>query len=460
VAEAMTLHSGIEEVEGQRTPGSRENENIALADQDDRLPPESTELFAAGIFRDAATATTRGQEPRKHHLIPKFYLAKWANNRGQVRVTDFSTAGRKTYLSSTSRAGTTNDFYRLDILQGTELSPVLWEILLSRVEARAKRAIDKLIDGAAFEELSTADAVGLKWFICLQITRGMRWRRLTQWSVEQIERIRQPESMFGLYYHDDDHLTDLDMIRSMEGVRVRPSDFESDQNLLVGFSGTIAAAIYDFIAARQFVVYRTQPFLVTCDEPVVGLSADMAKSEMCQFADSPVFALPLSPDSVLMMFHPSQFPPLRHRATMTHDETVELNRAILGNTESKAFERPEGRYANELYTPELADPRTDINTTGRLTLFKFVIPTRWNGEESSPKFGKHRWWGRPRSEIWHRLSCQRRLAGACQCACPERSIQNYFAQQRPTLSSVSKRTSSESDAMSMVIERIANQIQG
>ena len=73
------------------------------------------DLWATAAARATAMTAAR-QEPRRHHLVPRFYLERWAGD-GRVRVVDL-VRGRNAYELSPAQAALETDFYRLD-----ELSP-------------------------------------------------------------------------------------------------------------------------------------------------------------------------------------------------------------------------------------------------------------------------------------------------------------------------------------------------
>src|SRR5687768_9881753 len=77
---------------------------------------------------------------RKHHLVPEFYLSRWAAE-GQLRVTEATS--RHTYLTTPSKAAIETDFYRIDAeeVNPKEVPPLLFETLLSDIEGNAAEAI-------------------------------------------------------------------------------------------------------------------------------------------------------------------------------------------------------------------------------------------------------------------------------------------------------------------------------
>jgi hypothetical protein len=94
------------------------------------------------IMARASAMTAAGQEPRRHHTVPRFYLRRWATD-DMVAVTDLSPK-RHSYTASTGKASIVKDFYRLDETGDAGVSPVMWEVWLSGIEARAAPVLDEL----------------------------------------------------------------------------------------------------------------------------------------------------------------------------------------------------------------------------------------------------------------------------------------------------------------------------
>ena len=98
------------------------------------------DLWATAAAR-AAAMTAAGQEPRRHHLVPRFYIDRWAVD-GRVRVVDLL-RGRNAYEVSPVQAALETDFYRLDEPDDAT-SPVYWEAWLSEVEEKAAASIARV----------------------------------------------------------------------------------------------------------------------------------------------------------------------------------------------------------------------------------------------------------------------------------------------------------------------------
>src|SRR4051794_14293374 len=100
-----------------------------------------TELRA---LLDRARRNEGASEPRKHHVVPASYLARWTDG-AQIRVTDLD-AGLS-YTTSPFKAARITDFYRMDSedLDAQEVPPLLLETMLGDIEGAAKEIVDDLV---------------------------------------------------------------------------------------------------------------------------------------------------------------------------------------------------------------------------------------------------------------------------------------------------------------------------
>ena len=78
---------------------------------------------------------------RRHHVVPRFYLRRFADNAGQLMRVELP--GRRRHLLSVNNAAVVNDFY---LMEGDGTSPDAFEDALSTLEGRAATAFETLID--------------------------------------------------------------------------------------------------------------------------------------------------------------------------------------------------------------------------------------------------------------------------------------------------------------------------
>lgn len=78
---------------------------------------------------------------RRHHVVPRFYLRRFADNAGQVIRVELP--GLRRHLLSVNNAAVVNDFY---LMEGDDTATDAFENALSTLEGRAATAFQTLID--------------------------------------------------------------------------------------------------------------------------------------------------------------------------------------------------------------------------------------------------------------------------------------------------------------------------
>lgn len=346
---------------------------------------------------DAMTAA--GQEPRRHHLVPRFYIDRWAVN-ARVRVVDL-VRDRNAYETSPAQAAIETDFYRLE-QPGAHVSPVFWEAWLSEVEGKAAATIARI----DVEGMAGMDDDAHQWlclFIAVQMTRSRsaRFQRRAMF-VEQMARVMElggPEHLArelsdgGREFASED----LDeLVADVERFRADPTQLPFPREEDLEMSASTATHIAGILTTRHIALYRTNRAIITCDEPVVELHEDMASPALWGGVwGAPIFTFPFSPNTVLALYRRDLDPPLEPGSTLTSLETADLNSAILANAYSFAIARAGDRIAERLYLPEapvrIRSARYD-SADGQESLLRFWTARRWEGRRDAPKRVVTRWW--------------------------------------------------------------------
>src|ERR1700728_1073311 len=99
--------------------------------------PRGQETRHAAALRELLEEARRSGEsqsaPRRHHLVPAFYLNHWAVG-GKIRVTHLDEP--RSWKSSPKNAALETDFYRVESadLDPRDVPPLLFETALSKLE--------------------------------------------------------------------------------------------------------------------------------------------------------------------------------------------------------------------------------------------------------------------------------------------------------------------------------------
>lgn len=355
------------------------------------------------ILDAAAAMTASGEEPRKHHLVPRFYLQRWATG-SRVKVTDL-TNDRPGFLSAPENALFEIDYYRVPDGTVEGGSPVVWEAWLSKVEGDAAEVF-AAVDERGLGELDDSQWTRLLTFLSVQVTRSRSFRFRGRW-------------MMGAGYY---RLMELDREGAIEAFLTRAGEAPSTervaelqayfaQAIADPWSVPMAAAwemdtasrsaegLFDTLATRKFLIYDTSMPLLTSDEPVVLLNANMGADHHPEgggFFGAPIVIFPFGPHQVLAMFR-ENMPVLRSTDTkLDWAETLELNRVIAGNAHRNVVEIPAGRLGASLFLPALKDPVGMLAIPPADGVGQEIIwmpsQNRWHKDRGAPMRPVKSWW--------------------------------------------------------------------
>jgi hypothetical protein len=222
-------------------------------------------------WRNAEAMTAAGQEPRRHHLLPRFYLQRWAVE-DRVRVIDLE-RDRNAYETAPERAAIETDFYRL--LDSKGMSPVYWEAWLSQVEGHAVSAFE-VLDTDRPGDLDEEQHQWLALFLAVQMTRGRKARdkRRAMLAEELTQALEAygPESLIEelrrgdlFAYSDEDSLEAI--MADVERFRSDPSQLPLTREQDLEMFAHTATHVAGLLTARHFALYKTPRALITSDEP-------------------------------------------------------------------------------------------------------------------------------------------------------------------------------------------------
>jgi hypothetical protein len=359
-----------------------------------RTPPE--------LFKVLEQARQAGQKsaPRKHHLVPASYLARWAVD-GQIRVTEVDS--RNSYTTAPNKAARETDVYRLEHEQvdPEQVPPLLMETVLGRLEHTAKVVIDRIIAEGNRADISDQDRFETAWHIASQLTRGRAFRQETKQLLNEMYRqlyagITDDEIAERLASRGTEPTPDLiaEHRQWHEELQAGASEFQRPTVSDISNAGLAAKEAAEHVFARRWVLMQTKPVLVTCDEPVIMLSGPGApRNERAGVANAGVLLFPLSPSHLLALFHDSMAP--EPPWELDAFETADVNREILAATTRWAFERSDREVTLRMPTPP-APPATALSEEMLLPdgslLARNYKPNRWSSVPTPPPWPVPRWW--------------------------------------------------------------------
>lgn len=186
----------------------------------------------------------------RHHIVPRFMLARFANSQGRLRVRD-RTSGTPTIRGIGDMA--VRDFYTA-VTDARVLDASL-ETLLSEIEGAAAEVLHTHLDATAFSRprpLTDDERFKIDTFVSMQYVRGMRVRRGLELLTD-----------YGMKLVNQDKLT----VSDIDELDIVP---HSNDHLRM-ISGLSEHAFQELALRPLTIVTIEQRLLITGDEPVVLL---------------------------------------------------------------------------------------------------------------------------------------------------------------------------------------------
>jgi hypothetical protein len=198
-----------------------------------------------------------------------------------------------------------------------------------------------------------------------------------------------------------EEVTPLEMQKYRDAVDAIKSGkwkFTPPEPWLIGMGFQMAVNLGSYLLDRRWEIFQRLAVLITSDEPVVLIGGpDFTRLHPISVANAGTVAFPLSPTALLMMFRDDVEP--QGPSNLDHLEVADMNREILANSGTLAFERPSKQMTTALKVParpELVPTHMDgreASFPGVGAEFSFSRSSRWSSEPHPP-WPVQRWWGR------------------------------------------------------------------
>ena len=342
--------------------------------------------------------------PRKHHLIPASYLVRWSLETF-LRVTE--TASLHTYTVRPEQAARETDFYSLapDGIDPVELPPLLLETVLSRVEADGKQCIDILLEGGP-RGLSPEDALHMATYIGFQLTRGRAFRLQMESATNQAlllmnRAISDPRIAQVLIEHGQDATSEAIGSTRQALTKWQAGDFRvgPEQAQSAGMAAAMACEHAFWLLAWPWRVYESLMPLITCDDPVVGVTGpSMDSRRQPGVATAGVILFPLDPHHRLAIFYPGlPMDDVALHPELLPSEASEVNLSLAANADRWVFDRPNLKRTTAISVPPWPPDRTSMEQITMVNdpegeYHRTSRPTRWRPPFVPPPPPVERWW--------------------------------------------------------------------
>ena len=367
-----------------------------------RKPEQSLDEAVAAMFESARK--NEKSAPRKHHLIPASYLARWSL-RGRIRVTE--STSKHTYLTAPEKAARETDFYSLASadLDSHDIPPLLLETILSRVEGTAKATIEVLLQGGP-AALTLVDALGFAQFLAFQYVRGRAFREqlmalsnagmLKMWEGVTDEGIAARLKQQGTDPTPEAVATMRKTLNEWKSGDLRIGPQPAAQ---AGYAAAAAEQIALVFLARPWRIYHSAMPMITCDEPVVPVAGPRGnRRENAGLSTAGVVLFPLDPHFLLAMFHPDLgLDEVALYQELDPIEADEINCELAAHSDRWLFEQPGRTRTLTLIVPPYPSSRAVLETINVVNrpegeFLRGYSPTRWHQHPQPPPCPVNRWW--------------------------------------------------------------------
>jgi hypothetical protein len=252
---------------------------------------------------------TGGSNPKRHHVVAKFYLKRFAvaENVELVRRDD----SQPPFLCGIERALAENYFYSVETDDGRE--PLGEEFLRDHVDGTGSEAIRRLFDEGR-SLIAPGPREKLSFFLAFQYVRGYRVREAavaqekataqvlsmmaTPSEVKRIARLRGDEI-------SDEQAADTAAFANSGKFKI---EVARQANLHMAVSFPMVPELVKFFSGRHWrVLEYDEPTFITSDEPVALVGPDPAKlGSAGGLANAPEIVFPIDPRRALVMVRPDR----------------------------------------------------------------------------------------------------------------------------------------------------------
>lgn len=309
----------------------------------------------------------------RHHIVPRFYLERWADPSGHLLVVE--KPGGKRVKASIKDAGTEKDFYTYLDRDGRPAGHL--EQLLSQIEGKASTAIAHMLhpNFAVFPP-SPDEKHDLAIFLAFQAARGRRTRKSIELQADMLARLNlsgldrpgiAERMSFGQEELSEDRIHEAEEFIANLDEYV----FVPDPNEHLGMLGNLAYEIYKRLMRRHWYLCEyNQPVLLTCDEPVALYMSTHDPLRGVGFLNADEVWFPLSPKALLILALNPEPVPSRFEAPSSTSSTV--NRLLVENAYQYAFLHPNHDMLPEELPPDR--PIFQVSTRASPVLERYNKP--------------------------------------------------------------------------------------
>jgi hypothetical protein len=270
----------------------------------------------------------KSNEPRRQHLVPNFYLRRFANANHQVAVVNRVTGERT--VQKTDNVMVEHNFYTFQSTAG-EISYQL-EKLLSGIEGAGGAAIKRIVAG--FFAPSPADRDALATLMAFQLVRSRKVRKQQEMSADAYQKVllrglgedevRTRLGARGRPATDEEVKAVMDSLADLDTMEIVPPPEEHLKTML-----HLAPQLFPHLVnMRIHVVEWKERSLLTSDHPIVYFKRNRHPLMGFGLENCDEVWFPVDPRHLLLLTHARPFDPPERVLPGTPEFAREVNHLV------------------------------------------------------------------------------------------------------------------------------------
>ncbi|MCZ4494227.1 MAG: hypothetical protein JWP53_3158 [Conexibacter sp.] len=272
-------------------------------------------------------------EPRRHHLLPQFYMRSFTDPKERLNVIPRLGAPGPTapYVTKIVNVLVERDYYTL--VDDTGEEHFIVEKTYAEIEGRAADALRVLLDeGVA--AVTVEERAAWAEFMAVQVSRGRHFREMTKdWSDRLMKATlgvaaaNAPDSYFEAMSAEavgDEPLPEMTKERRQQLIDGEGFDVVPTQEHMIEMSLVAVEQLTSIFFQMSWKLLRfPDRWLITSDHPVAYWREPSPMNSF--YGIGPITArevrIPLSPNTALVLTHP-------HRIDEPEDEEIDMGRDV------------------------------------------------------------------------------------------------------------------------------------
>ena len=290
-----------------------------------------------------------------HHIVPRFYLRRFADERERITVVDRVTGQRRDV--HVDQAHRQRDFYTFVNTDGESDGRV--EQLLEQVEGQAATALRNTFQTVFGRWPPMGEhRLELIQFVAFQYLRGRRHRRQMEMMADfafrlelsQVTKANVRDFLRGRGVEPTSEAVGeaLTVLADLDDIEVAPQNNHYIESMLRAFPRMLPI----LAQRRMSLVQWEEPRLVTCDEPVLLLPWPDTQGRGVGIQTAMEVWMPLDPRRLLVLAHERVGSPEVVVSGEDVSELIEsINMGIIANSHECVFMTPGTKFPGSSYVP-------------------------------------------------------------------------------------------------------------